>query len=328
MKTAIITGVTGQDGALLSDLLLQKGYRVIGVARRTSSKTDWRLKELSLYSNINFTIASGDIIDATSIGRIVQEYSPDEFYNLAAMSFVGESWNTPSATMQINAIGCINCLEALRQFAPDCRFYQASTSEMLGGKNNTEISDENSPFYPRSPYGISKLAAHWSTINYRESFGLFACAGILYNHESEYRGLDFVTRKITDGIARIEAGQQKYIELGNLDAYRDWGYAGDFVYGMWLMLQEEEPDDFILATGTTRSIRDFVEQTLKEFSLPGSISDYVLINKDFVRPAEVGCLVGNSNKARQKLGWQPKVSFKEMVKKMVQKDRERVRNET
>jgi len=328
-KVAIITGVTGQDGALLSEFLLGKEYQVVGIDRRTSSKTDWRIKDLGLYEHDQFTLASGDLIDPGSISRIVQEYQPDEFYNLAAMSFVKESWTTPAATMQINAVGCINCLEALRQYAYNCRFYQASTSEMLGGECRTETFDEHSLFHPRSPYGVSKLAAHWSTINYRESYDMFTCCGILFNHESEYRGLEFVTRKITDGIARVYMGQQSHIELGNMEPKRDWGYAEDYVRGMWLMLQNGNPDDFVLATGKAYSIYDFVRKTLDAVHMSNvKVEDVVKHNLDFDRPADVGHLLGNADRAKRVLGWEPEVSFTDMVKIMVEKDIERVRNET
>lgn len=327
-RVALITGVTGQDGALLSELLLNKGYLVIGIDRRTSSKTDWRVRELNLYANPKFKVASGDLTDPASISRLVSEYQPDEFYNLGAMSFVKESWNTPSATHQINSIGAVNCLEAIRNNKPNCRFYQASSSEMFGGANRVELLNEESIFYPRSPYGVSKLSAHWSTINYRESFGMFCCCGILFNHESEYRGLEFVTRKITDGIARIKLGLQNHIELGNLDAQRDWGYAGDFVVGMWLMLQQKEPDDFVLATNQSRSVGSFVKEALIAAHIdPDDMPKYVKKNPEFMRPADVGHLLGDYSKAQEKLGWTPWICFARMVEKMVQKDLERVKGE-
>jgi GDPmannose 4,6-dehydratase len=336
-KVAVVTGITGQDGGLLARHLLHLGYnKVIGIDRRTSSKTDWRLREQGLYNDNRFYVASGDITDAGSVARIVQDFKPDEFYNLAAMSFVKESWNTPAATLQINAIGCINCLEALRHHKRDCKFYQASSSEMFGGANRLSVLDENSSFYPRSPYGVSKVTAHWATVNYRESFDMFTCCGILFNHESEYRGLEFVTRKITDGIARIYMGQQDHIELGNLDAKRDWGYAGDFVRGMHLMLQHSEPDDYVLATGTARSIREFLVEALETAGFPiedrdGSINPakvgkFVKQNPAFMRPADVGHLLGNAQKAMDILGWQPEISFEDMVRIMVEKDIERVRD--
>ena len=328
-KVAVITGVTGQDGSLLSRHLLDIGWdKVVGVQRRTSTSTDWRLKELNLYDDDRFTVASGDITDAGSIARIVQQWQPTHFYNLAAMSFVGESWNTPAATMEINAIGCVNCLEALRHHKKDCHFYQASSSEMFGGKMRTEIFDENSKFYPRSPYGVSKVAAHDMVVNYRESFDMFCCNGILFNHESEYRGLEFVTRKITDGVAKIKLGMQEKIYLGNLDAKRDWGYAGDFVRGMQLMLDHREPDDFVLATGTARSIREFVQASVNMADLKEKtyFTRYVQHDAAFNRPADVGHLLDECQKAKDILGWVPEVSFDEMVNRMISADIERNEN--
>lgn len=326
-KVAVVTGVTGQDGGLLSRHLLDLGYdKVVGIDRRTSSKTDWRLHELGLYKDNRFYVASGDITDAGSVARIVQDFQPDEFYNLAAMSFVKESWNTPAATLQINSIGCVNCLEAIRHHKPDCKFYQASSSEMFGGANRVEVLNEDSLFYPRSPYGVSKLSAHWATVNYRESFDMFTCCGILFNHESEYRGKEFVTRKITDAVARIYMGAGKEIELGNLDAKRDWGYAGDFVRGMHLMLQHHEPDDYVLATGAARSIHEFVEASLSVAGITGGVPGNVTQNPAFMRPADVGHLLGDAQKAKDVLGWEPQVNFDQMVQIMVEKDIERVRN--
>lgn len=326
-KIAVITGVTGQDGALLSNFLLNKGYYVVGVARHTSAKTDWRLRELNLYNNNNFIVTSGDLADASSISRIVKYYEPEEFYNLGAMSFVKESWNTPQQTININAIGTVNCLEALRQFAPSCRFYQASTSEMFGGYNRKEMLNEESKFYPRSPYGISKLAAHWATINYRESYGFFACCGILFNHEGPLRGIDFVTRKITDGIARIYLGLQDSISLGSLEAKRDWGYASDFVEGMWLMLQHSVPGDYILATRQAYSIEDFVQTALKEAGIYGPVEKFIKQDPEFMRPADVGHLLGDYKKAEETLGWKPKTSFEQMISIMIEADIRRVKNE-
>ncbi len=328
MNTAIITGVTGQDGALLASFLLGKNYNVIGIDRRTSSKTDWRLKELGAYGYPELNVVSGDITDSSSIDRIVQQYQPDEFYNLAAMSFVKESWNTPSATMDINAIGTINCLEALRKFKQDCKFYQASSSEMFGGANRTKPLNEESTFYPRSPYGISKVAAHWAAINYRESYDMFTCCGILFNHESEFRGLEFVTRKITDGVARIKLGLEDFISLGNLDAQRDWGYAGDYVRGAWKILQQDKPDDYVLATGTARSIREFIVEALIAVGLRGyEYLNYVKQDPEFMRPADVGCLLGDAHKAEVNLGWKPIVNFTDMIQIMVDHDIRRVKNE-
>lgn len=325
-KVAVITGVTGQDGALLSKFLLELGYKIVGVDRRTSSATDWRLKELGLYDDPKFQLASGDLIDAGSITRIVQEHRPDEFYNLGAMSFVAESWKTPAATHHINAVGPINCLEAIRNHKPDCRFYQASSSEMFGGAHRVETLDEESVWHPRSPYGVSKLSAHWSTINYRESFDLFACCGILFNHESEFRGLEFVTRKITDGLVRIKLGLQDTVALGNLDSCRDWGYAGDYIRGMWMMLQQDKPEEFVLATGQAFSIRQFVEAALSTLGLEGAVDRYITKDPRFYRPADVGYLLGNAAKARTLLHWNNEVAFEEMVRRMVARDMERVSN--
>lgn len=328
-KVAVVTGVTGQDGALLSRFLLDRGYKVIGVTRRTSSKTDWRLQDLKLYDNPAFYVASGDLTDAPSINEIVKQHQPDEFYNLGAMSFVKESWNTKAATMQINAVGPVNCLEAIRHFAPECRFYQASTSEMFGGKLRTETLSEASDFYPRSPYGYAKLAAHWAVVNQRESYDQFACAGILFNHESEYRGLEFVTRKITDGVARIYLGLQDTIELGNLDAKRDWGYAGDFVRGMYYMLQQDTPDDYVLATGEAYSIEDFVIAAFEAAGFDDEVwRQHVKQNPEFMRPADVGHLLGDPTKAVEKLGWEREVDFTSLVQIMVEKDIDRVRTES
>ncbi len=329
MKRAIITGCTGQDGALLSNFLLNKGYEVFGVDRRTSSSTAWRLRELGVLNNTNFNVVSGDLTDASSISRLVESIEPNEFYNLGAMSFVKESWNTPGATMKINALGNINCLEAIRIHQSECRFYQASSSEMFGGANRAEVLDENSRFYPRSPYGISKVAAHWTTINYRESYNMFACNGILFNHESEYRGLEFVTRKITDGVARINLGLQDYIELGNLDAKRDWGSAKDYVIGMHAMLQQPNPDDYVLATGIAKSIRQLVECAARSADLEHKVycTKYVKHNEKFNRPADVGHLLGDASKAYEKLGWKSSTSFYDLIDCMVKKDIERVKRE-
>jgi GDPmannose 4,6-dehydratase len=327
-KTAIITGVTGQDGSLLAKFLLEKDYQVVGVARRTSTPTDWRFAELGIANHENFVVVSGDITDAHSLNRIVDKYYPQEFYHLAAQSFVGSSWDMAHMTQYTNVLGTINCLEAIRKHAPKCRFYFAASSEMFGGANRTEMMNENTPFYPRSPYGTSKVAGFWNTINYREAHDMFCCNGILFNHESPWRGIEFVTRKITDSIARIEMGLQNNISLGNLDACRDWGDARDFVRAMWLMLQQDKPFDYVVATGKTRSIKDFVEAALKAagFSEP-TCDKWVVTNPDFVRPADVGCLTGNSNRARMLLDWKPEISFEQMVSDMIKADRRRVANE-
>ena len=337
-KVAIVTGINGQDGSLLADFLLslkiQSGSArfneydyVVGMARRTSSPTNWRHEELKLVDNPRFVITSGDLTDSSSIDRVIKKYQPNEFYNLGAMSFVKESWNTPIATMDINANGTIRCLEALRKFKSDCKFYQASSSEMFGGANRIEILDENSEWHPRSPYGVSKLAAHWATINYRESYDMFCCCGILFNHESEYRGIEFVTRKITDAVARIKLGLQNKIILGNLDAKRDWGRAQDFVRAMYLMLQQDNPDDYIIATGIAHSIRDFVAESIKAAGLTGGVDDFVVQDSKYMRPADVGHLLGDAGKARRELRWYSRSGFDAMVWQMVMKDIERIKGE-
>jgi GDPmannose 4,6-dehydratase len=327
-QVALVTGCTGQDGALLSELLLGKDYQVVGVTRRTSGPTDWRLKELKLYSHPNFHVVSGDITDQGSLDRIVQQFEPAEIYNLAAQSFVGASWDQPETTMDITGLGALKVFEAARKFSPDSKIYQASSSEMFGGAKRVECLNENSIFQPRSPYGVAKCMAHHMAKVYRESYGIFISCGILFNHESEYRGLEFVTRKITDGIARIKLGLQNHIELGNLDAVRDWGYARDFVIGMWQMLQQDQPDDFILATAQARSIGEFVKETLMAAKIdPDEMPRYVKQNPRFVRPADVGHLLGDYSKAKEKFDWAPWISFPRMVEKMLKKDLERISNE-
>lgn len=326
-KVAIITGVNGQDGSLLSKFLTEKDYElIVGIQRRTSSPTDWRLKELEIYEQKNFKACSGDITDPGSISRIVAEYQPDEFYHLAAQSFVSESWKSPSLTHQINTLGTINCLEALRNNKPNCKFYFAGSSEQFGGEHCTNILNEESSFYPRSPYGISKLAGFWSTINYRESYGMWCSNGILFNHESPWRGIEFVTRKITDGIARIYCNLQKTIKLGNLDAYRDWGDARDYVKAMWSILQHSQPDDFVIATGESRKIRDFCQSAFKSIGID-DYEKYIEINMEFIRPAEVGFLVGDASRAKKILNWEPTISFDTMIKDMVEMDIIRVDKE-
>jgi GDPmannose 4,6-dehydratase len=330
MKHALITGITGQDGSYLAELLLSKNYEVYGLIRR-KSKVDYGNCE-HIKDKIHWLY--GDVTDLISIQNAITESKPDEVYNLAAQSFVKESWNTPTTTSTINALGCGNVLEAIRLLKPDAKFYQASTSEMFG-KVQAIPQNENTPFYPRSPYGVAKLYAHWLTINYRESYGLFACSGILFNHESERRGKEFVTRKITDCIAKIKKGLLDHIELGNLNSKRDWGHAKDYVKAMWLMLQQDKPDDFVISTGTTRTIKEFVEKAfgyagyniiwqgegVNEVGLDADTNKVLVkVNPEFFRPAEVDLLVGDPSKAETKLNWQREISFNELVKRMVEND--------
>lgn len=339
-KRAIVTGVTGQDGAYLSKLLLDRGYEVFGTVRRVSTPNFWSLEELKIKDHPNFHIIDHDVTDAGSTFRIVKEVMPDEIYNLAAQSFVAASFKTPYSTSEINAIGPLNFLESIRVLNPKIRFYQASTSEMFG-KVQDLIQNENTKFYPRSPYGVAKLFAHWATVNYRESYGIFTCSGILFNHESPLRSIEFVTRKITDGVAKIKLGKLDHLELGNLNAKREWGYAGDYVEGMYLMMQQEKPEDFVLATGVTHTVRDFVSLAFKSVgiqvlskgeneneelydALTGKV--LVKVNKDFYRPAEVDTLTGDATKARNILGWKPKVEFAELCGMMVKVDLERNKN--
>jgi GDPmannose 4,6-dehydratase len=319
-KCAVITGITGQDGAYLSRLLLDKGYRVIGFTPRRGSDTLWRLRELGVEDSIEF--AYGDVTDLASVLRVVERNQPEELYNLAAQSFVAVSWDEPSHTADVNAIGVANVLEAVRQASPKTRFYQASTSEMFG-KIQAERQDESTPFYPRSPYGVAKLYGHWITINYRESFGLHASSGILFNHESPLRGIEFVTRKVTDAVARIKLGKARELALGNLDAKRDWGFAGDYVEAMWLMLQQPEPDDFVIATGTTHTVREMCQLAFSRVGL--DYREYVKVDPRFMRPAEVDVLLGNPAKAKAKLGWNPRTSLEELIGMMVDADLRRLR---
>jgi GDPmannose 4,6-dehydratase len=308
------------DGSHLADLLLTKNYKVYGVERRSSSKN--RTNTLHLEDKITFL--QGDLTDQNSLLRCLKESNPDEVYNLAAQSFVGESWNTPEHTSEVTALGVLRILEAIREFNPKIKFYQASSSEMFG-RMVENPANENTPFYPRSPYGVSKLYGHWITKNYRESYNMFACSGILFNHESEKRGIEFVTRKISDGVARIKLGLDDHISLGNLDAKRDWGYAPDYVEAMWLMLQQETPDDFVIATGDTYSIRDFLSVAFKHVGIE-NWENYVRQDPRFMRPAEVDVLRGNFSKAKEKLNWSPKTSFVDLVKKMVDNDIKLLRN--
>lgn len=321
-RNALITGVTGQDGAYLAQLLLGKGYKVYGLAPRRSTDTRWRLRELSIDSEIHYL--DGDLGDASSLQRAVLKARPDEVYNLAAQSFVGSSWDQPVTTGFINGIGVTHLLEAIRQFSPETRFYQASTSEMFG-LIQAERQDENTPFYPRSPYGVAKLYGHWSTVNYRESFGLHASSGILFNHESPLRGIEFVTRKVTDAVARIKQGKQRELRLGNIDAKRDWGYAGDYVEAMWLMLQQEHADDYVVATGVTTTVREMCKLAFEYVGL--DYQEHVVIDPQFFRPAEVDTLLGNPAKAEKVLGWTPKTSLVELIQMMVDADLRRVRRE-
>ena len=314
MKKALITGVNGMDGSYLADLLLEKGYEVYGMERRSSSKN--RTNTGHLEGRVTFV--NGDLTDQNSLVRCLRESDPDEVYNLGAQSFVGESWNTPDQTSDVTGMGCLRILEAIREYGKDIKFYQASTSEMFGQMVENP-ANENTPFYPRSPYGVSKLYAHWMTKNYRESYDMFNVSGILFNHESERRGIEFVTRKITDGVARIHLGLEDYISLGNLDSKRDWGYSPDYVESMWLMLQQDKPEDFVIATGVSHSIRDFLDVAFDCVGID-DWSDYVIQDERYMRPAEVDVLCGDSTKAREVLGWKPKTSFEEMVRRMVTKD--------
>jgi len=316
MKTALITGVNGMDGSHLADLLLSKGYKVWGMERRTSHRNRVNTSHLAIEPNFNFI--DGDLTDQNSLFRAIQKSDPDEVYNLAAQSFVGVSWDIPESTGDVNALGCLRMLEAIREYNPKIKFYQACTSEMYG-KMVENPAKEDTPFYPRSPYGVAKLYAYWITKNYRESYDIFACSGILFNHESERRGIEFVTRKITDGVARIHLGLADTISLGNLDSKRDWGYAPDYVEGMWMMLQQDEPEDFVLATGEAHSIRDFLDLAFDAIGI-ASWESYVVTDPRFYRPAEIDVLRGDYTKAKVTLGWNPKVKLKEMVSKMVSND--------
>ena len=315
MKSAIITGITGQDGSYLAELLLQKGYKVYGIKRRTSDLNYGNSAHLQ--NDIEFIYA--DMADLPSLITAVKKAQPDEVYNLAAQSFVQTSWEQPLLTAEVDALGVTNLLEALKMEKPDAHFYQASTSEMFG-KVQAIPQSETTPFYPRSPYGVAKLYGHWITINYRESYDMFACSGILFNHESPRRGLEFVTRKVTMAVANIKNGLQKEVFLGNLDSKRDWGFAGDYVRAMWLMLQQETPDDYVIATGETHTIREMCDIAFKYAGL--NYEDYVKIDPRFFRPAEVDILLGDPSKAKKALGWTLDVSFKQLIEMMVQSDLE------
>jgi GDPmannose 4,6-dehydratase len=318
-KTALITGITGQDGAYLAQLLLDKGYGVTGFTPRRGSDTLWRLRELGVIDRID--LAYGDVTDMASVLLVVKRLQPDELYNLAAQSFVGASWDQPAHTAQVDGIGVVNCLEAIRQASPKTRFYQASTSEMFG-KIQADHQSEATPFYPRSPYGVAKLYGHWITINYRESFGLHASSGILFNHESPLRGIEFVTRKVTDGVARIKLGMQRELRLGNIDAKRDWGFAGDYVEAMWLMLQQSQADDYVIATGTSTAVRDMCRIAFRHVGL--DYGKHVVVDPKLFRPAEVDVLCGHPKKAHDKLGWKPKTSLDQLIGMMVDADLRRL----
>jgi GDPmannose 4,6-dehydratase len=334
MKTALVTGVSGQDGAYLAELLLAKGYRVYGTYRRTSSVNFWRIEELGIHNHQNLDLVEYDLTDLGTSLSLVSRIEPDEVYNLAAQSFVGVSFDQPTTTAQITGIGALNLLEAIRLVNPASKFYQASTSEMFG-KVQSVPQVESTPFYPRSPYGVAKLYAHWITVNYRESYGIFGSSGILFNHESPLRGKEFVTRKITDAVAKISLGKQDVLELGNLDAKRDWGFAREYVEGMWRMLQAEAPDTFVLATNRTETVRDFVRMAFRavgihlefrgkddqETAVDTSTGKLLVrVNPKFYRPAEVDLLIGNPAKAKSVLGWEPKTTLEELCAMMVEAD--------
>ena len=317
MSTALITGITGQDGSYLAELLLAKGYRVVGVARRSSTVTNERIEHLL----DDITVVQGDLTDQGSLLSLIEEYKPTEVYNLAAQSFVPTSWNQPALTGDITALGVTRMLEAIRFVDPKIRFYQASSSEMFG--RVVEVPQrEETPFYPRSPYGVAKVYGHWITVNYRESFGMFATSGILFNHESPRRGLEFVTRKISNAVARIKFGQAKELRLGNLESQRDWGFAGDYVKAMWCMLQQDVPGNFVIGMGETHSVREFCEIAFGHVDL--DYKEYVVQDERFYRPAEVDLLISDPSKARSILSWEPEVGFKELVTMMVDSDMKRL----
>jgi len=312
-KTALITGVTGQDGSYLAELLLEEGYRVVGMVRRTSTLNFHRLKHIQ----DDIEIVQGDLLDQMSLVDLLQEYEPVEVYNLAAQSFVPTSWKQPVLTGEFTALGVTRVLDAIRIVNPKIKFYQASSSEMFG-KVQAVPQNETTSFYPRSPYGVAKVYGHWITINYRESYDLFACSGILFNHESPRRGIEFVTRKVTMAAVKIKLGLQKNVHLGNMDARRDWGYAGDYVRAMWLMLQQDSPDDYVISTGKTHAVKELCQVAFERVGL--NWEDHVVVDPKFYRPAEVDLLIGDPAKAKAKLGWEPKVSFKELVEMMVDSD--------
>jgi len=316
-KRALITGITGQDGSYLAEFLLAKGYQVFGVTRRSSTNSFDRIAHII----DKITLLSGDLLDEHSLVSALREAQPDEIYNLGAQSFVPTSWSQPVLTAEFTAVGVTRLLEAMRSAKPDARFYQASSSEMFGKVQETPQT-EKTPFYPRSPYGVAKVYGHWITINYRESYKLYACSGIGFNHESQRRGLEFVTRKVTDGVARIKLGLAKELRLGNLEARRDWGHARDYVRAMWLMLQQPTPDDYVIATGKTRTVQDLVATAFDHVGLDWK--QYVASDPKFIRPAEVDVLVGDASKAKRVLGWEPEISFEDMIAEMVDADLARV----
>jgi len=318
-KSALITGITGQDGAYLAKLLLEKGYRVHGLLARRSTDTLWRLRELGIVDDV--ALVDGDLADLSSLIRAMQVSQAEEVYNLGAQSFVGTSWQQPLLTADIDGTGALRVLEAVRLVNPGARFYQASTSEMFGLIQAAK-QDESTPFYPRSPYGVAKLMAHWATVNYRESHGMHASSGILFNHESPLRGMEFVTRKVTHAAASIKLGRQKELRLGNIDAKRDWGFAGDYVEAMWLMLQQDKPDDYVVATGVTSTVREMCEIAFSHIGL--KMEDHIAIDEKFMRPAEVDVLLGNPAKAQEKLGWKAATSLQQLIEMMVEADLRRL----
>lgn len=320
-KNALITGITGQDGAYLAQFLLEKGYSVYGLLARRSTPTTWRLEYLNILDRVN--LIEGDLTDMGAVVRALKESRADEVYNLGAQSFVATSWRQPLLTATATGLGALNILEAIRLTSPETKFYQASTSEMFGGMKEHPIQSETTPFHPRSPYGVAKLFAHWSTINYRESYNLFGCCGILFNHESPLRGIEFVTRKVSDAVARIKLGKQKELRLGNIDAKRDWGFAGDYVKAMYLMLQKDNPDTYVIATGRTTTVRDMCRIAFEYVGL--NYEDYVVIDPKFYRPAEVDLLLGDPTKAKRELGWEPETSLEELMAMMLDADLKRVR---
>ncbi len=337
-KKALITGIRGQDGGYLAQLLLEKGYEVVGADRRSGSDENWRLKELGILREVKTEYM--DLLELTNIIRILEKIQPDEVYNLAAQSFVATSFEQPMLTSDVNALGVLRLLEALRQVNPGARFYQASTSEMFGKIQETP-QKESTPFYPRSPYGVAKVFGHWITVNYRESYGMHTCSGILFNHESPLRGIEFITRKLSNAVAKISLDQQEKVIVGNLNAKRDWGFAKEYVEGMWKMLQLKDPDDYVLATGKTHSVRDFIEAAFRvigvEIAWEGTGIDAigrckrtgkvrVLVSPEFYRPTEVDLLLGDASKAKEKLGWYPKVQFEQLVEMMVEADLRRLRS--
>jgi GDPmannose 4,6-dehydratase len=319
-KKALITGVTGQDGSYLAEFLLEQGYQVVGMVRRTSTLNFQRIQHIQ----DRLTLAHGDLLDQISLVDIIREHRPQEIYNLAAQSFVPTSWKQPVLTGEFTALGVTRMLEAIRMVDPTIRFYQASSSEMFG-KVREVPQNEKTPFYPRSPYGVAKVYGHWITVNYRESYDLFACSGILFNHESPRRGLEFVTRKVTHGAAKIKLGLADQLHLGNLEAQRDWGFAGDYVKAMWMMLQQQHADDYVVASGETHSVRQLCEEAFSYLEL--NWQDHVVVDPAFIRPAEVDQLVGDASKARRVLGWERKVSFPELIARMVEADLALLRKE-